>query len=248
MVGYFHIGPAQIFIAVLAIAFTFLFAIAVVTAGHGTAIGRVVTGTGKTADLDAFQHDRQGQYLPDPRYLFQPDKGRGQFHFLQYRYLNTDNLCRNQLPIAHNLIELGADALIGHHSHTIQPYEIYQTRRDPDRRAPIFYSLGNLVSWAGAAYRCLSMVAQLGVVKGQIGGETKTLVSNIDILPVLQVEHEANGISYLQLDALGDLVRSVRDERIRKFTEQAVPYADLVLGEHWREDNYIHHSQARHSL
>lgn len=149
---------------------------------------------------------------------------------------------RYQLQIAHNLIELGADALIGHHSHTIQPYEIYQTRRDPHRKAPIFYSLGNLVSWAGAAYRCLSMVAQISIVKGFLGGEMKTLVASLDILPVLQVKHEAKGTAYLQLDALGDLVRSAQDKKVRKFTEEAVQYADLVLGEDWREQNYIHHS------
>jgi poly-gamma-glutamate capsule biosynthesis protein CapA/YwtB (metallophosphatase superfamily) len=149
---------------------------------------------------------------------------------------------RYQLQIAHNLIELGADAIIGHHSHTMQPYEIYQTLRDPDRRAPILYSLGNLVSWSGAAYRCLSMIAQLGVVKGLIGGEMKTLVANLDILPVLQVEHQMNGLSYLQLDALGDLVRSAHDDRVRNFTDEAIPYADLVLGKRWREDNYIHHA------
>lgn len=149
---------------------------------------------------------------------------------------------RYQVQIAHDLIELGADALIGHHTHTLQPFEIYQTRRDPDRRAPIFYSLGNLVSWSRAAYRCLSMVAQLGVVKGRIDGEMKTLVANLDILPVLQVEHQAGGTSYLRLEALGDLVRSARDERVRKFTAEAVPYADLVLGAGWREHNGIHHS------
>ncbi len=29
------------------------------------------------------------------------------------------------IPIAHKIIDAGADIIIGHHSHTIQPYEIY---------------------------------------------------------------------------------------------------------------------------
>ncbi|MHA1251980.1 MAG: CapA family protein [Candidatus Helarchaeota archaeon] len=42
----------------------------------------------------------------------------------------------DQPSIAHNLIDAGADLIIGHHSHTIQPYEIYKDKY-------IFYSLGN---------------------------------------------------------------------------------------------------------
>lgn len=41
-----------------------------------------------------------------------------------------------QPKIARNLIDAGADLIIGHHSHTIQPFEIYKGKH-------IFYSLGN---------------------------------------------------------------------------------------------------------
>jgi len=42
----------------------------------------------------------------------------------------------DQPQIAHELIDAGADLIIGHHPHTIQPYEIYKGKY-------IFYSLGN---------------------------------------------------------------------------------------------------------
>jgi len=42
----------------------------------------------------------------------------------------------NQPMIARELIDAGADLIIGHHSHTIQPYEVYKGKY-------IFYSLGN---------------------------------------------------------------------------------------------------------
>ncbi|MDD2228127.1 MAG: CapA family protein [Candidatus Cloacimonetes bacterium] len=38
--------------------------------------------------------------------------------------------------LAHKLIDLGADLIVGHHSHTLQPFEIYKGKH-------IFYSLGN---------------------------------------------------------------------------------------------------------
>ena len=41
-----------------------------------------------------------------------------------------------QPKVARNLIDAGADLIIGHHSHTIQPYEVYKGKY-------IFYSLGN---------------------------------------------------------------------------------------------------------
>ena len=43
---------------------------------------------------------------------------------------------RELIPIAHKIIDAGADLIIGHHSHTIQPFEVYKGKY-------IFYSLGN---------------------------------------------------------------------------------------------------------
>ena len=43
-----------------------------------------------------------------------------------------------QQETAHNLIDAGADIIIGHHPHVVQGIEIYQGK-------PIFYSLGNFI-------------------------------------------------------------------------------------------------------
>lgn len=44
---------------------------------------------------------------------------------------------REQVETAHNLIDAGADVIMGHHPHTLQPYEKYKS-------GYIFYSLGGL--------------------------------------------------------------------------------------------------------
>ncbi len=44
----------------------------------------------------------------------------------------------SQQNIAHKLIDSGADMIIGHHPHVVQPMEVYKNK-------PIFYSLGNFV-------------------------------------------------------------------------------------------------------
>ncbi len=46
------------------------------------------------------------------------------------------------------IAEAGADAVIAHHSHVVQPVELFQTGA---RSVPIFYSLGNFVSNQGNA-------------------------------------------------------------------------------------------------
>jgi poly-gamma-glutamate synthesis protein (capsule biosynthesis protein) len=44
----------------------------------------------------------------------------------------------SQERIAHRLIDLGADIIVGHHPHVVQNWELYKGR-------PIFYSLGNFI-------------------------------------------------------------------------------------------------------
>jgi len=44
----------------------------------------------------------------------------------------------NQKELAHNIIDAGADIIIGHHPHVVQEIEIYNNK-------PIFYSLGNFI-------------------------------------------------------------------------------------------------------
>jgi poly-gamma-glutamate synthesis protein (capsule biosynthesis protein) len=47
-----------------------------------------------------------------------------------------DELATYQQPLGHALIDAGADAIIGHHSHCLHGVEVYKGR-------PIYYSLGN---------------------------------------------------------------------------------------------------------
>ena len=141
---------------------------------------------------------------------------------------------RYHVRLAHRLVEAGADLILGHHTHTALPFEVYQSQRDPHRRAPIFYGLGNLASWSRAAYRCLSLVARLEVAKGRIDGATKTLVSRVAVTPVLQVQRQAEGQPFQELATLRELAAEGAAEDKATFVQEAIPYADLVLGEDWR--------------
>ncbi len=138
------------------------------------------------------------------------------------------------MDIAHHLIDYGADTIISHHTHTIQPYEIYQTRRDPHRKAPIFYGLGNLSSlWSKPCF-ALSLIASIDVVKGRVNESIKTLAAHVNVTPVLQMEYDCNGRPYLQIEKLRSLIKSARGDSRSEYFRQAGKYADLVLGRSWR--------------
>jgi poly-gamma-glutamate synthesis protein (capsule biosynthesis protein) len=141
---------------------------------------------------------------------------------------------RFQVDIAHQLIENDADAIISHHNHNIQPFEIYQTQRDPHRKAIVFYGLGNLSSFWSAPHLALSLITNLDVVKGHVNGSPKTFIARVNVTPVLQIEYEYKKTPYLQIEKLSDLLKSARGESRSKYVDKAGQYADLILGKNWR--------------
>ncbi|MDR1713210.1 MAG: CapA family protein [Coriobacteriales bacterium] len=65
----------------------------------------------------------------------------------------------NQIAAAHNAIDAGADAVIEHHPHRIQGYELYQG-------CPVFYSLGNFCyGGSGFIEDMDTMVVQLRITE-----------------------------------------------------------------------------------
>ncbi len=71
-----------------------------------------------------------------------------------------DHHDRNQTLIARRLIDAGADAIIGHHSHTLQAVEIYRGR-------PVFYSLGNFIWGRQTSPVELSAIADISFRKAE---------------------------------------------------------------------------------
>lgn len=53
----------------------------------------------------------------------------------EYKFLQSN---KRQQKLAHDMIDAGADVIIGHHPHVVQEMEIYKNK-------PIFYSLGNFI-------------------------------------------------------------------------------------------------------
>ncbi len=63
----------------------------------------------------------------------------------EYKFLKSN---KRQQKLARDMIDAGADAIIGHHPHVVQEMEIYsppQSFGEARKNKPIFYSLGNFI-------------------------------------------------------------------------------------------------------
>lgn len=94
---------------------------------------------------------------------------------------------QTQLEVARHIAELGADAIIGHHPHVLQPAEYFRPARDRDRVVPIFYSLGNLTTPFSIPYMCNSGIAELTLSQGTTAnGDVRTYVARTQLHQVRQ--------------------------------------------------------------
>ncbi|MBN2156170.1 MAG: CapA family protein [Candidatus Lokiarchaeota archaeon] len=154
---------------------------------------------------------------------------------IEYEFFPTPR----QVEIAHYLSEKGADLIVCHHPHCIQPYEFYQTDRDPDRIVPILYSLGNLSANKSNPHIVLNLISKIKIAKGSCKNEQKTFIQNIDLIPVFQHEIVPDNAEdrYLQIERLRDQVNKVHsDKEYQYYLEVMGKYADLVIGTSWRKN------------
>ncbi|MDC7126739.1 MAG: CapA family protein [Spirochaetales bacterium] len=94
------------------------------------------------------------------------------------------------IDMAHRIMEMGVDVIIGNHAHTVQPIEKYRYT-DPfsgkKKEGLIVYALGDIVTpveWEGMINSRLNNLIRVEISKGNIDGETVSLVSGLQIRPM----------------------------------------------------------------
>ena len=153
---------------------------------------------------------------------------------LEYEFYPTPQ----QVEIAHELVEAGADLIISHHTHCIQPFELYKTKRDADRIVPILYGLGNLSANKNAAYVVLSLIAQLEIVQGTIKSEKKTFIKQLDLTPVFQLEKETEEGYFMELEKLAEMTdKEYADPELADYISTIKKYAELILEDECKASN-----------
>ncbi len=136
-----------------------------------------------------------------------------------------------QVDTAHDIIEAGADIIVSHHAHVIQPIEYYQTQRDPERIAIITYSLGNLTTSFSAPHLVLSAVLNLTMVKGTVNDKEKTYIEEAKLMPVVQTESNDGDLPIIQLEKLDTFsARKCETKEEKDYITAVKRYASLILG------------------
>ena len=138
---------------------------------------------------------------------------------------------KKQLDITHELAEYGADLIISHHAHVIQPYEIYNSKRDPLRKIPIFYGLGNLISHFSSPHCALSLITNFKLSKTI----NNTYVDVFDIIPVFQLDSQDPETHFIKLEKLKEWYnKKLDDKELKEYVSKVSFYADLAIGERWK--------------
>lgn len=88
---------------------------------------------------------------------------------------NKQEVSAEQKRLARLIADLGADAVIGHHSHTIQPIEWLEG--SGGNRTLVIYSLGNFISSQLYAKNLTGEIVTFDIVKGE--GEGRAHIENV---------------------------------------------------------------------
>ena len=108
-----------------------------------------------------------------------------------------------QRNFAQNVVNWGADIVIGTHPHTLQPVE-YLTNTD-GKEVPVLYSLGNFVSAQDKVRRLIGGMANITFAKNSSTGEVTVSKPQLDIV----ITHYGSGFSGIKLYRLADYTDSL---------------------------------------
>lgn len=134
-----------------------------------------------------------------------------------------------QKQVASSLLDAGADIILGHHPHVLQPAEIYIPENSPGlKKKFIIYSLGNFVSDQNGLERKTSVILNLFF---DYDLHTKDLtLDNASYIPIWTHKTRYNGKLKFQLLPIGPALTSInRGVNSSVFTKADV----LALKEAW---------------
>jgi len=102
---------------------------------------------------------------------------------LEYEFYPPERL----IALGRQLIEMGADIILGSHPHCLEPMEKY-IPQDPARiglpEAFIIYSLGNFIPDSIPADFRTSVLLGIEIARGQIAGQPQTWIQKVELIPV----------------------------------------------------------------
>ena len=99
----------------------------------------------------------------------------------------------DQRALAKKMSDWGADVIIGHHPHVLEPIEFIE--RDDGSRTLVVYSLGNFISQQNKPSRVIGGMVQYTVTKDKTSG--RVTVSNVKFVPT--ITHYVQGVDDVKI-------------------------------------------------
>lgn len=139
-----------------------------------------------------------------------------------------------QIRQAHTMCEMGADMIISHHTHCIQPIEFYYPKRDTNRIIPILYGLGNFTTIMSVPHTILNIISNFTIIKGVDGNEEKTYIKSLKLTPVFQWELISDSENFLIVERLSDNINKlIPNKRMETDVKKMCDYTSQILGAKW---------------
>lgn len=92
---------------------------------------------------------------------------------------------KKQKRLANEFIYHGADIILGHHPHVLQPMEILNQK--DGKKGIVIYSLGNFLSRQEMNYRDIGGMIEITVKKAGIPGNTESTIEKVNFYPTFTV-------------------------------------------------------------
>jgi len=148
----------------------------------------------------------------------------------------VDNPTNMQRQIARALVDAGADVIMGHHSHTVQPVEWHE--REDGSRGFIIYSLGNFLADQTRLNPPISRTQYSKLVTVYVTRDVDGEFSfDAQVLPVLAMRDRTgntmgivNGLGMMPILG-GELPEFITDAYLRAWGRRAYAHVTRIVGE-----------------
>ncbi|KMM37280.1 CapA family protein [Guptibacillus hwajinpoensis] len=115
------------------------------------------------------------------------------------RYPSND-----QLALSSDIAEAGADLILGHHPHVLQPLEWIET--SDDRKVLVAYSLGNFLSGQRMDYKDIGGILKVNIVKKEFRGISTITVTSPSFTPTfVDKNYHVNPLSEVNSELLNEI-------------------------------------------
>jgi poly-gamma-glutamate capsule biosynthesis protein CapA/YwtB (metallophosphatase superfamily) len=153
-------------------------------------------------------------------------------HFgIEYQQSPNDE----QRRTAARAIQAGADIIIGHHPHVVQPYEWLSVQRDDGtiRRGLVMYSLGNFISNQFGGYKEYGAILKVTFRKTyQTDGTADLAIAKVDAIPTWVHKYVSGGKSRYRILSLDEIMKDGNDPILTKRLYTSLREKAAILNRH----------------